>query len=134
MSEPVLLYDGSCGFCDATVKLVLRHDRRDVLRFAPLDGPFGAAVRARHPELAEIDSVVWVEGSNATERVLVRSDAALRLAKYLGGYWHLARVAGVLPRRLRDFCYDAFARRRYRWFGRVDACELPAPEVRARFL
>ena len=130
----MLLYDGSCGFCDATVKLVLRHDRRGVLRFAPLDGPFGAAVRARHPELAEIDSVVWVEGSNATERVLVRSDAALRLAKYLGGYWHLARVAGVLPRRLRDFCYDAFARRRYRWFGRVDACELPAPEVRARFL
>ena len=134
MNHPVLLYDGNCGFCDSTVKFVLRHDRRGTLRFAPLQGAYGTEVRARHPALANVDSVLWVERINGTERVLVRSDAALRLAKYLGGFWHLARVGAVLPRVVRDFCYDAFAKRRYRWFGKVDACELPDASVRARFV
>ena len=57
----VLLYDGTCGFCADSVQLVLRHDRRRTLRFASLQGAFGTAVRARHPELARADTVVWVD-------------------------------------------------------------------------
>jgi predicted DCC family thiol-disulfide oxidoreductase YuxK len=97
---PVLLYDGTCGFCAESVQLVLRYDRRRTLRFASLQGAFGTEVRARHPELAGADTVVWVEpGSNErSERVLLRSEAALRVAAYLGGWFHLARVAAVLPR------------------------------------
>jgi hypothetical protein len=72
-SSPVLLYDGTCGFCAESVQLVLRHDRRRTLRFAALQGAFGVDVRARHPELARVDSVVWVDPPLAgqAERVLV---------------------------------------------------------------
>ena len=92
---PVLLYDGTCGFCAESVQLVLRHDRRRTLRFAALQGAFGRTVRARHPELEGVDSVVWVEppAEGRPEAVLVRSDAALRVARYLGGPFHLARLA-----------------------------------------
>ena len=34
--HPILLYDGTCGFCAESLQLVLRHDRRRTLRFAAL--------------------------------------------------------------------------------------------------
>ena len=132
----VLLYDGTCGFCDGAVKFVLRVDRRGEMRFAALDSDFGCAVLQRHPKLAGVDSVVYVENPDGPdERVLVRSEAALGVARYLGGPWRaLGAVASVVPTPALDWLYDRFAAIRYRVFGRVDSCALPAPEVRARFL
>ena len=133
---PVLLYDGTCGFCAESVQLVLRHDRQRVLRFAALDGALGRQVRDRHPELAGVDSVVWVEppGEGRPERVLVRSDAALRMARYLGGPFHLARIAAVLPRPVRDAAYALVARHRRHLSGGGPRCLIPPPDVRDRFL
>ena len=135
-APPVLLYDGSCGFCAESVQLVLRHDRRGTLRFAALDGAFGRQVRGRHPELDGIDSVVWVDPADDArpEQVLVRSDAALRVARYLGGPFRLARVAGLLPRSVRDAAYALVARHRHRLTGGGPRCLIPPPEVRERFL
>ena len=133
---PVLLYDGTCGFCADSVQFVLRHDRRRTLRFASLQGVFGTEVRARHPELAQADTVAWVEPAIAghAERVLLRSDAALRVAAYLGGWFHLARVAAILPRPIRDAAYDLVARHRHQLVGEGPSCLVPAPDVRDRFL
>jgi predicted DCC family thiol-disulfide oxidoreductase YuxK len=133
---PVLLYDGLCGFCDGTVQFILEHDPRGTLRFAPLQGSFARDVIARHPEVAGVDSLVLVErdGASGRERVYVRSEGALRVARYLGGAWHLARAVAIVPRALRDWAYDAFARIRYRVFGRYDSCPIPTPEQRARFI
>ncbi|HET9039813.1 MAG TPA: DCC1-like thiol-disulfide oxidoreductase family protein [Gemmatimonadales bacterium] len=135
-SHPVLLYDGTCGFCAESVQLVLRHDRRQTLRFAALQGAFGAAARARHPELGHVDSVVWLEPASASgpERVLVRSDAALRVATYLGGWFTLARVGRLVPRAVRDRAYDLIARHRHRLLAAGPSCLVPPAEVRARFL
>jgi predicted DCC family thiol-disulfide oxidoreductase YuxK len=118
------------------VQLVLRHDRRRTLRFAALASPFGRAVLSRHPELAGIDSVVWYEPAHdgAGERVLTRSAAALRVARYLGGAWHLAMVAGLIPRFLRDSLYDLVARHRHSLGGGAQQCLVPSPEQRVRFL
>jgi predicted DCC family thiol-disulfide oxidoreductase YuxK len=133
---PLLLYDGVCGFCAASVRLILRHERRQTLLFAALQSPLGEAVRTRHPELAGVDSMVWVEPavSDGGERVFVRSDAALRIAAYLGGIWAVVAPARLLPRLFRDRAYDLIARHRHRLSGSRDACVLPSPATRARFL
>ncbi|HEX8853417.1 MAG TPA: thiol-disulfide oxidoreductase DCC family protein [Pyrinomonadaceae bacterium] len=132
---PVLLYDGVCGFCNKTVQMILDHDRKGAMRFAALQSDYGRVVVERHPELRGVDSVVYVEHSEGGgERVHVRSDAALRVLKYLGGFWKLLLVAYILPRPVRDFFYDLFARNRYRLFGKYESCRLPPPEVRSRFL
>ena len=91
---------------------------------------------ARHPEVVGVDSLVLVErdGASGRERVYVRSEGALRVARYLGGAWHLARAVAIVPRFLRDWAYDAFARIRYRVFGKYDSCPIPTPEQRARFI
>ncbi|MDT7603897.1 MAG: hypothetical protein QOF61_1894 [Acidobacteriota bacterium] len=131
-----MLYDGVCGFCNKSVKLILDHDKRGTMRFAALQSDFGKTVIARHPELQGVDSVVVLERSadNEPERVFVRSAAALRLAAYLGGFWKLFLAARVIPAPLRDYFYNLFARHRYQLFGKYDTCLLPPPEVRARFI
>ncbi len=131
---PVLLYDGVCGFCNKTVQLILDQDRKGSMRFAALQSDYGQALIERHAELRGVDSVVFVERTRGGERVHVRSDAALKVAAYLGGFWKLFLAARVLPRVLRDYFYDLFARNRYKLFGKYDACMLPPPEVRSRFL
>jgi predicted DCC family thiol-disulfide oxidoreductase YuxK len=154
LEGPVLLYDGVCGLCNWTVRVVLRLDRRGRIRFAPLGGDFAASVLVRHPELRWVDSLVLVEppgeagepgvpasgrgptdGRSATvERVFVKSDAVLRLAHHLGGPWRLSGVLRVLPRGLRDRAYDLLARHRYALFGRFDERPPPPVDARARFL
>ena len=132
---PLLLYDGSCGFCAGTVQFVLRHDvRARTLRFASLQGAIGTAIRGRHPELASSDSVVWLERIDDAAP-LVRSGAALRVMRYLGGAWAaLANVARVVPRGVRDWVYDLVARHRHRIGGDGAACVIPTEEERGRFL
>jgi predicted DCC family thiol-disulfide oxidoreductase YuxK len=133
---PILLYDGTCGFCAWSVQLVLRHDRRQTLRFASLQGDYGTAVRSRHAELAGVDSIVWVEpdGKGDGEMVAVRSEAALRVARYLGGWWTVTRAGWLIPRPIRDALYDLIARHRHKLVGAGASCLLPGPEVRPRFL
>jgi len=114
--------------------MILRHDRRGALRFAPLASDYGAALVARHSDLRSIDSMVWVEPATTDreEQVVTRSDAALRVARYLGGPWRLLLVLRLLPRVVRDRAYDWVARHRHRLMGK-DQCFVPPPDVRARF-
>lgn len=126
----VTFFDGVCNLCSGAVNFLLDHDRAGRLRFAPLQGPTFAALAGEHPELRGVDSFVLWDGARAH----VRSSAALRAAAALGGPWRAFTLLLAVPRPLRDAVYDFVARRRYRWFGRRDACRLPTPELRARFL
>jgi len=132
---PVLLFDGSCGFCSRLVQVVLRADRGGSLCFASLQGDFGRAVLARHRELEGVDSMAWVEPSpgGATEHVLIRSEAVMRLARYLGFPWRLLTLARLVPASGRDRLYDWFARHRHRWSMGAATCSLPLAEHRGRF-
>ena len=135
-SGPILLYDGTCGFCARSVQFVLnRERRRRDLRFARLDGSLGVSLRARHPELVAIDSLIWYEPatSGSPERLLWQSRGALRVARYLGGVWGIFGSLGlVVPHFLSDAVYAWIARHRHELAA--DACLLPTPEQRERFL
>jgi predicted DCC family thiol-disulfide oxidoreductase YuxK len=93
-------------------------------------------VIAANPELEGIDSIVWVEpdADGRTARVLTRSQAALRVARYLGGAWRLWLVFVVVPRPIRDWIYDLVARHRHRLMGTAEGCVIPPADARERFL
>ena len=133
-----LLYDGSCGFCAESVQFVLRHDRgRRTLRFASLQGATGSDVRARHPELDDVDSVIWYEQGGGTNEdvVLVRSSAVLRVLRYLGGGWRaLAWLGALVPRPLRDRVYDFIARHRHKLVRGAPVCGNPDAAQRERLV
>lgn len=133
---PVLLYDGECGFCSSSMQFILRHEKDHTLRFAALQGAFGRAAIERHPQLQGVDSAVWLEPASARgpERAHVRSDAMLRIAAYLGGFWRVAAAGHLLPRSLRDMAYDFVARHRHHLPGTTAECLVPTPAVRERFI
>ncbi len=93
-------------------------DRKGVFRFAPLDSEEG--LRWVPAQVGRPDSVVLVDADG----VHMRSTAALRICKHLGGVWGLLAIGLWVPARLRDAVYDWIARNRYRWFGRADQCRV----------
>jgi predicted DCC family thiol-disulfide oxidoreductase YuxK len=135
--SPVLLYDGSCGFCARSVQFVLDHERdRHFLRFTTLQGVLGDSLRQHQRELDAIDSVIWYEVGDRPDEVavFVRSAAVLRVLEYLGGGWGLlASVGGLVPRPVRDWVYDLVARYRHRLIRKPPSCLVPTGEQRSRF-
>jgi predicted DCC family thiol-disulfide oxidoreductase YuxK len=126
---PIVYFDGVCGLCNGSVDFLLRRDRAQVLCFTPLQGDI-ARERLGPQAQGDPDSFV-LEDADGIWR---RSDAALRIARHLGGAWRCLGVLRVIPRPVRDALYDFVARNRYRWFGRKETCRLPAPDERSRFL
>jgi predicted DCC family thiol-disulfide oxidoreductase YuxK len=128
---PIILFDGVCNLCNASVQFVISRDPRARFRFAALQSEAAAACLQRlgvHGAL--MDSVVLIEN----DRIYTRSTAALRIARGLRFPWPAAFVLIAVPRPLRDWVYDFVARRRYRWFGKRDVCMVPTPALRDRFL
>ena len=128
----VVLFDGDCGMCHGAVRFTLRHERDEVLKFASLDSDYARRELAERgfPEPPP-DTVVVLHG----DRILVRSDAALRIAAHLKAPWRWLRILRIIPRPLRDALYDFIARRRHRWFPPPQGvCPMPGPATKARFL
>ena len=131
MTRPIVLFDGVCKFCNASVNFLIERDKSGRIQFAALQSGLGQSLLARFGLARDrIDSIVLVEG----KRCSTGSTAALRLTRYMDGVWPLVGVFLFVPAFLRDFCYAILARNRYRWFGRLDACRVPTPEIRQRFL
>lgn len=132
----LVLYDGVCGLCNRLVQFMLRRDRADRFRFAALQSPFAAELLRRHGRATDdLDTVyVFARFGEPDQRLLSKGRAILFVLGQLGGLWRLASLLRGLPRPILDAAYDQIARRRYRWFGRHDACPLPTPDTRAKFL
>lgn len=135
--EIVVFYDGVCGLCNRLNRFLLARDRRGALRFAPLQGRLAAETLARYGIRADdLDTVHVISGRNtANARLLRRSRAVLHAVEQLGGIWRVAaRIGALVPAGIADVLYELVARNRYRIFGRYEACALPPPEWRSRFL
>jgi len=130
---PVLLYDGECGVCNATVQWVLAHESpSSTLRFAALESPVGLKLRAAARVPTDVDSLLWIENREGTVSVRLRSSAVLRVMGEARGAWKWLQVLLVVPPFVRDFLYDAFAKIRHRVIE--PSCLVPLPAQRARFL
>ncbi len=116
------------------VRFLIARDPQARFRFAALQSEAARAACARvgYELLASTapSTIVVIEDGRALER----SDAALAIARRLPFPWPMFGVFGTLPRGFRDALYRFVARNRYRWFGRTEACMMPTPELRARFL
>jgi predicted DCC family thiol-disulfide oxidoreductase YuxK len=134
--KTLVLFDGVCGFCNASVQFLLRHDPAGRFRFAPLQGPAAREILTRHGKNPDdLDTVYVVEQPGQPgETLFSRSRAALHCTSLMGWPWKALSFARVLPTSLLDVGYDLVARFRYRIFGKLDACMIPTREVRERFL
>ncbi len=128
----VILFDGVCNLCNGFVQFVIERDPSAQFRFASLQSEAGQQLLSAHGAAVPTapETVVLVENG----QVYTHSTAALRILRQLRGPWAWLYAAIVVPRPLRDAVYRFVARHRYQWFGRREACWLPTPELRTRFL
>ena len=127
----VLLFDGTCNLCNGSVRFVARHDPVGRVAFATLQSDAGRRLLERfHLSSLDLQTMVLIEG----DRHWTKSDAWLRVVRRLRQPWPVLGAALIAPRFIRDAVYDVIARKRYRWWGKREVCEVPDAELAGRLL
>ncbi|MFT9597807.1 thiol-disulfide oxidoreductase DCC family protein [Mesobacillus sp.] len=128
--HPVILFDGVCNFCDASVQFILNRDPNETFHFASLQSEVGQELLKKYRVRNDVDSMILIED----DKVFYKSSAALRISRHLHWAWKLLYVFMIVPAPIRNIVYDLIAKNRYKWFGQKESCMLPPPNVRKRFL
>ncbi len=130
--KKIILFDGVCNLCDATVQELIRKDKNDVFRFAALQSETGKEiVNYIGIDTSKIDSIILYEPGKAYH---IKAEAAIEIAKSIGGVYSLLALFTVFPNWIKNSVYDFIARNRYKWYGKKESCMMPTPELKAKFL
>ncbi len=127
----IVVFDAQCLLCNGWVQFLLRHDHKQALKFASIQGVGGRRLLAEAGlEVDGLQTLLLVDG----DRTWQHTAAIFRVLHALGWPWRLAWIAWLVPCLVRDPLYRLVARNRYRVFGRTETCVLPPSSYRARFL
>ena len=130
--KKIILFDGVCNLCDATVQFIIKHDKHDVFRFVALQSELGQQiVKYIGVDTSKTDSIILYEPGHA---YYYKAEAAIKIAKELGGIYSLMGIFSIFPDWFSNKVYDYVARNRYKWYGKKDECMIPTPEMKGKFL
>ena len=131
-NKKIILFDGVCNLCDASVQFIIKHDKKDIFRFVALQSDLGQKIITHIGiQNQNIDSIILYEPGVA---YYYKSSAALQIAKNLGGFFHFGTLFKMIPTGLRNLLYDYVAKNRYKWYGKKESCMIPTTELKAKFL
>lgn len=131
MINKIILFDGVCNLCNATVNFIIRNDPEQLFKFAPLQSAFGQEILKNSGlSILKLETVILIEN----KELFIKSTAALKIAKDLKGFWKVFYVLMIIPKPVRDFFYDLVAKNRYTLFGRKKSCMIPDKETIMRFI
>jgi predicted DCC family thiol-disulfide oxidoreductase YuxK len=129
--HPIILFDGVCKFCHASVQFVIKRDNAALFRFCPLQSAKGQQLATQHGiKHTDLTSMILLQRNH----VYRKSSAALRIARQLNMPWPLLYIFMLIPPLIRNAVYDLIGSHRYQWFGKFDQCWIPDDETRQRFL
>lgn len=127
----VILFDGVCNLCNGLVNWIIDRDHKNLFKFASLQSGFGQdTVKRLNLTGSYMDTVIYLNGNKS----YTESAAVLHIFKDLEGIYASLYIFILVPAFVRNFVYRIVAKNRYKWFGKRDACRVPSPELKARFL
>ena len=127
----IVFFDGVCNLCNSSVNFLIDRDPQGRLSFCSLQSQFAIdALQGTDFNAKDLDSIIYLENGNFYHK----SDAALRIARHLKGFWPILSLFLFLPKFIRDGAYDIIAKNRYRWFGKEESCRMPQPHLAQRFI
>jgi predicted DCC family thiol-disulfide oxidoreductase YuxK len=127
--QHIVFFDGVCSLCNRAVDFFVRHDKKNTLLFAPLQGTTAEQLLPAG-KTASLNTIVYYSHGQLSHR----SNAVLNMLWDMGGWWKLFIVLRLIPTFIRDFVYDWISANRYKWFGKKESCRIPTAAERARFL
>ena len=128
--KSIVLFDGVCNFCNATVLFLIKHDAHENLHFASLQSQIGKDLLEQYTIPRDTTSVIFIHQC----QVFLKSDAVLEIAKCLNGWPRIFKYSFIIPKVIRNGIYDLIAKNRYSIFGKKDNCSIPSAENKNRFL
>lgn len=127
----IILFDGVCNLCNDSVKVVIKHDKKDVFRFSAIQSAVGVQMASEYGiDISKTDSILLID----KDKIYAKSTAALKIARHLSSGYPLLYGFMIVPNFIRNWVYDIIAKNRYKWFGRKDSCMIPTPELKNKFL
>lgn len=131
-NKKIILFDGVCNLCNSAVQFIIERDKKDVFRFVALQSDLGKEIcKYIGIDTKITDSIILYEPGIA---YYYKSEAALKIASQLGGFYGFLGSFNFLPKRMNDSIYDYIAKNRYKWYGKKEHCIIPTPEFKAKFL
>ncbi len=131
MEKPILIFDGVCNFCSASVNFLLKNDRSHSILFCSLQSEKGKALLHSYGlNTEELSTVVLIYQKKA----YTKSNAVLKTSKIMGFPWNLLTIFFIVPKFIRDYFYTKFAANRYRWFNKKEICRILTPAEKERFI
>lgn len=131
IQQPVILFDGVCNLCSSVVQFIIKRDRKDTFRFASLQSDFGNSISQKFDlPVDTFNSFILYQSG----KIYTKSMGALLVAKQLSGAWPLLYAFIIVPSFIRDRVYNIVAQNRYKWFGKKEACWIPSPALKNKFL
>jgi len=130
--KKLVLFDGVCNLCNNTVTYLIKRDKKDVFRFAPLQSDVGQQIIKHYNiDTSKIDSILFYSKDKG---VSYKSTAALKIAASIGFPQNLMTAFYIIPPVIRNWFYDYIAKNRYKWYGKKESCMIPTPELKNKFL
>lgn len=131
-NKQLILFDGVCNLCEASVQYVIRHDKGDVFRYTALQSEVGQKIISEfNIDRSKMDSILLYSPEKG---ISYKSTAALKIASKLGFPRNLMSIFLIVPTFMRNWVYDYIAKNRYRWYGKKDECMIPTPKLKSKFL
>ena len=128
----LILFDGVCNLCNTSIQYVIKHDKNDRFRFAPLQSDIGKKIIEKYNlDTEKTDSILLYSESKGLK---IKSTAALHIARHLGFPRNLLSIFLIVHAFIRNWVYDYIAKNRYKWYGKKEECMIPTPELRSKFL
>ncbi len=130
--KKLILFDGVCNLCNTSIQYVIKHDKKNLFIFAPLQSNVGQQVIQKFGiDTEKTDSILLYSVESGLKS---KSSAALHISKHLGFPNNLLTVFFIVPSFIRDKVYDYIAKNRYKWYGKKESCMIPTKELKAKFL
>ena len=82
-NKKIILFDGVCNLCDASVQFIIKHDKNDAFRFVAIQSELGQnIIKYLGIDTSKTDSIILYEPGIA---YYFKAEAALNIAKEIHG-------------------------------------------------
>ena len=127
----IVYFDGVCGLCDWSVNLLVKMDTQKNLKFSSLQGKSGQILLSDLKiDLNEFNTVLF----KVNDQVYTKSTAVFKIINSIGGFYKIFLIFNLLPTKFNDWIYGRIAKHRYKFFGKLDKCDISKFNTPGQFI
>ena len=127
--EKIVFFDGICGLCNGIVDFLIKYDKKNILKFAPLQGKY-AQNNLNKKQIQDVDTIVF----QLNGQTFIKSRAVIEILNQLDRFWIISKILNIFPTKILDVFYDLIVKYRYNIFGKRDTCRIPKPDEIEKFI